>query len=145
MVKNNPIGKLFRPAGFILVLVASFFLAVLALRDLTFLTKIIKPVVDFVDGINFAVYKYVYSGLIVGLGLLLWTQNKSYFLRILITLIGIASLCVLGISGNEASTNTFILFFDFIVIKLHLIFVEYNTTTTTWDAELCALDIELNI
>lgn len=97
-VQNGPIERVFRTIGFMFVLLPSFifFMSYITILDLSFLSKITEPVVEFIVNNLQIKTEYLFTSFILGLLLLIWTQNRSYFVRIIATLIGLFT--VIGIS-----------------------------------------------
>lgn len=91
-VYNGPFGKLIRTIGYLAILVGSALLAIKSLKliDVEFINNLINPVNDFLSEDLVFLIDYSVFFLFAGLILLLWTQSKSYFGRIFITLVTVA-------------------------------------------------------
>lgn len=102
-VNNGPVARLFRTLGFVFVLIATFILGVGAISALVpnQIANIVKPLKDFLTSGSFKfLIDYAYLFFIVGLGLLLWTQTKSYFIRVLFTVIGLLTIYTISFNGK---------------------------------------------
>ena len=88
-VENGAVARLIRTVGFFLVLVASVFLGVKALGaiNVEFINNLIDPINNVISNDLQDLADYIYIVLLAGLLLLLWTQSRSYFARIFITVI----------------------------------------------------------
>ncbi|MFA5481865.1 MAG: hypothetical protein WC278_00645 [Bacilli bacterium] len=91
VVKNGPVGKLFRTLGFILVLVPSVYFGSIMIEGLSFvvtelgfLESIVKPIIEILDFIEVGYYALAWA---VGLILLVWTLRKGIIARVLTTVL----------------------------------------------------------
>lgn len=104
-IKNGPIERLIRTLGFILVLIATLFLTIEYLDQ--FSLKFIEPVKEFlVNEVDF-LEKFKYTFFISGLLLLIWTQNRNIFVRVLTTLTFIFSVIGLTIIHSDKNILPF--------------------------------------
>ena len=120
-VQNGPIARIIRTIGYILVLLSSVFLTVEFIGGFNW--QFFKPVVDFVHNELASLEKYHLFGLSIGLLLLVWTQSKSYFLRILTTIVYLFG--ILGIQTLYPNLNV-------LPFNLNIEFYQTLLNNTEW-------------
>lgn len=117
-VHNGPLTRLLRTLGFILVLASSLVISVqaLLLLNVNFITNNIQPLVDILNKNFEVVIKYRTAIIVVGGLIVMWTQSKSVFFRIVNTIlvgfsvVGFATLNPLAFGfgiNNEGLRNLF--------------------------------------
>lgn len=106
-VENGGFARLIRTIGYLLVFASAVLLSLESFKVLNviFINDLVKPVNDFVDkSIGSFITGNVYMFLSIGLLLLLWTQTRSWFIRLFVTIIGVGTLVGIHNSGMEIFT-----------------------------------------
>lgn len=90
-VENGAVARLIRTVGFFLVLVASLFLGIKALGaiNVEFIKNLIKPIEDVINTDLLFLVDHIYLVFLAGVLLLVWTQSRSYFLRVFTTVVAL--------------------------------------------------------
>lgn len=96
---NGPITRLIRTIGYVLIGVASLLLLVNkgATLNYDWLNNIIAPINKFIENtLPLFVQNSFYLIFIVGLLILLYTQTKSWFIKIFVTIVGVFTVLALN-------------------------------------------------
>lgn len=100
-VDNGPTQRLLRTIGYALLFVSALIFAINEVNaiNVQVITDFIKPVTDFLNNKDLKLlHDYKTVLFIVGLVLLLWTQTKSLFVKLLVTIIG--AFTVIALNGQ---------------------------------------------
>lgn len=97
-VENGPIARLIRTVGFFLVLIASLFFGIKTVGALNInaIQKVIEPVEDIINFDLGFLSEHIYVVLLAGILLLLWTQAKTYFTKIFVTILSLVMMFVIN-------------------------------------------------
>src|SRR5690554_7279289 len=88
-VENGAVARLIRTIGFFLVLLASLVLGVHSLESINveFINDLIAPINEVINSDLEFLTQHIYVVLLSGLLMLIWTQSRSYFSRVFITVV----------------------------------------------------------